>query len=52
MTQFPPPHRPKCLGGVGVKDCTWAPPMVLGLDNFISFILGAFGGPMAWATWA
>ena len=24
------PHafkRPKCLRGVGVKDCTWAPPM-------------------------
>ena len=25
---LPPPFKgPKCLSGVGVKDCTWAPPM-------------------------
>ena len=29
----PPPlfEGPKCLRGVGVKDCTWAPPMTLKL---------------------
>ena len=29
----PPPQGPKCFRGVGVKGCTWAPPMVTSFRN-------------------